>query len=91
MQEIEVKAATMEADNLAMQQALAHASEQETRSIEERTRLYSEIAALRERVSPPPLPPLLPTFSLTTPIDLKLTVGLSHLKLSVQFHLAHWL
>ena len=33
--EIEVKAATMEADNLAMRHALARASELEARSVEE--------------------------------------------------------
>ena len=50
MQQIEVRAATMEADNQSMKAALARASEQETRNIEERARLYSELATLRTRV-----------------------------------------
>lgn len=48
--EIEEKATAMEAENESMKLALARASEQELRSMEERTRLYAEIAALRAKV-----------------------------------------
>jgi len=77
VQQIEVKAVTMEADNLVMKAALARASEQETRSIEERTRLYSEVAALRARVSRcPGVLPVLFLFSFTELIGQ--SCGMSH-------------
>ena len=51
VQEIEEKAAAMQAENEAMKLALARASEQELHSVEERARLYAEIAALRTKVT----------------------------------------
>lgn len=48
--EIEDKVMRIEAENESMKQALAKAADQETRSVEERTRLYTEIAALRSKV-----------------------------------------
>ena len=50
VQEIEEKATAMEVENEGMKLALARANEQELRSVEERTRLYAEIAALRTKV-----------------------------------------
>ena len=54
MHEIEEKVSRMEADNDSMRLALARAAEQETRSVEERTRLYTEIAALHAKVPTEP-------------------------------------
>ena len=48
--EIEDKATRMESENESMKLALARAAEQEMRSVEERTRLYTEIASLRTKV-----------------------------------------
>ena len=50
VQEIEERAAAMENENEGMKLALVRASEQELQSVEERTRLYAEIATLRTKV-----------------------------------------
>lgn len=50
VQELEEKAAKLEAENAAMKDSLARASRAESQSAEEHARLCAEIASLRQKV-----------------------------------------
>ena len=50
MADLEERANKLEADNLSMKESLARAAQQEQQAAAERTRLYSEIGQLREKV-----------------------------------------
>ena len=50
MADLEERAGKMDAENLSMKEALTRAAQQEQQAAAERTRLYSEIGQLREKV-----------------------------------------
>ena len=54
MADLEERSNKLEAENLSMKESLARAAQQEQQAAAERTRLYSEIGQLREKVCSTP-------------------------------------